>query len=187
MDISVDGIGLIATEKPKTQTIVVIVELYDQRIQASAQCVTVQQGTLKGNVVWRIGARFIQIAQAARSLIERFVRGSSPNATPERTQGVLPERIVRTILERMVKLGRLAPLRDDLHPLVKMTYAGKIQRSNQILNSFKIESRIVQDGKSTLYITQAYIDDGFTRLEVIPLDNGLAEIIPPTHKRKRPA
>jgi len=176
VDISVDGVALITPEELKTNRFVVTLEIGNRRVQAAAQCVSVQKGTLRGNIVWRIGARFVEIAREARALIDRFVRRLplAPDP-PQLTLGVFPESVTRRILAQLVQLERLAPPRWRMQPLVKMAYAGIIRRGKQLLHSVKIESRIVQAGATTVYHSQAYVSARLTNVEVVPLDNGVPE------------
>ena len=186
VDVSVDGVALISSEELKTRRFIVTLELDNKRVQAAAQCVTMQKGTLKGNVVWRIGARFIQIAREDRAIIERFVRRIPLNAAPQApTVGALPGNIIRAILDELIATGRLSRPNRGTQPLVKMTYTGVISRGNQNLHGVKIESRVVRDNTCTVFHTQAYVSERFTKIEVIPLDNGLPETIVPTAYRNR--
>lgn len=184
VDISVDGVALISPEELKTRRFIVTLEIDSKRIQATAQCVTMQKGTLRGNVVWRIGARFIQIAREDRQIIDRFVRRIPLNAaTAAPTLGALPGNVVRAILDELIATGRLSRPRHGMQPLVKMTYSGLIQRGTQVLHGVKIESRVVRENTCTVYHTQAYVSERLTKIEVIPLDNGLPEAILPTAAR----
>lgn len=189
VDISVAGIALISFEEPKARRFVANLDLENKRIQAAAEVVTVQKGTLRGNIVWRIGARFIEIAREVRALIERFVRHVplTANVPEQLLAGIFPESVVRAILDEMVKLKRLAPPRRGTQPLVKMTYGGVVHRGQEPFHSVKIESRIVHDEKCTVYKTQAYIGQRLMSIEVIPIDNGLPEHIVPTVRRASPA
>jgi hypothetical protein len=186
VDISVDGVALITTQEIKQRRILVTIDLDNKRIQALAQCVTAQKGLLKGNIVWRIGTRFIQIAREDRMMIDRFIKRLPLTAAPKPQQqyGMFPENVTRKILEELVALERLSPLRHGKQPLVKMTHAGVIQRAKQTMHSVKIESRVVREGTTTVYTTQAYVSDRLTRIELVPMDNGRLELIVPTALRR---
>jgi len=185
VDISVDGVALITNQELKQRRILVTLDLDNKRIQALAQCVTVQKGLLRGNVVWRIGARFIQIAREDRMSIDRFIKRLPLTAAPRpEYNGVFPDYVTKRILEELVVLGRLAPLRHGKVPLVRMTRVGVIQRAKQTMHSVKIESRILREGIMTIYSTQVFVSDRLTRIELVPLDNGRPELIVPTSKRK---
>lgn len=186
VDISVDGVALISDQELKTRRFIVTLDLDNKRIQASAQCVTMQKGTLKGNIVWRIGARFLQIAREDREVIDRFVRRIPLNAAAQASEvGALPGNVIRAILDELIATDRLSRPQHGTQPLVKMTYTGLLERGTQKLHGVKIESRVVRDNTSTVYHTQAYVSERFTKIEVIPLDNGLPEGIVPTAYRKR--
>jgi len=191
VDISVDGVALIATQEIKTIKMLVTIDLDNKRIEALARCVSAQKGKLKGKVVWRIGARFIDIARDDRMLIHRFVKrlpltvGPKPQHQEPQHQGLFPDSVIKNILDQLVRLGRLAPLDTGRQPLVKMTHNGIIERGKQKLYSVKIESRVVHDGITTLYSTQAYVSERLTKIEVIPLDAGRPDLIVPTSLRKR--
>ena len=188
VDISVDGVALITTQEIKQRKILVTIDLDNKRIQALAQCVTAQKGLLKGNVVWRIGARFIEIAREDRLLIDRFVKRLPLTAAqPQQQYGLFPENVTRKILEELVALERLSPLRHGKQPLVKMTHVGILARGKQTMHSVKIESRVVREGTTTVYTTQAFVSDRLTRIELVPMDNGRMELITPTALRKPPA
>lgn len=187
VDISVDGVALITTEEITQRPILVTIDLDNKRIQALAQCVSAQKGTLKGNIVWRIGARFVQIAREDRMLIDRFVKRLPLTAAPQPQQhGLFPDPVIKKILEELVRLERLAPLRHGKQPLVKMTHAGVTQRAKQSMHSVKVESRIVREGTTTIYATQVFVSERLTRIEVVPMDNGRPELIVATSLR-RPA
>ncbi len=188
VDLSVDGVALISTEEIKQRRILVTIDLDNKRIQALAQCVTAQKGLLKGNVVWRIGARFIQIAREDRMLIDRFIKRLPLTRTekPQTQHGIFPDNVMKKILEELVALERLAPIRHGKQPLVKMTHAGVIQRAKQTMHSVKVESRIVREGITTVYTTQVFVSDRLTRIELVPMDNGRPELIVPTSLRKAP-
>lgn len=187
VDISVDGVGLITTQELKQRRVIVTIDLDSKRIQALAQCVTAQKGLLKGNVVWRIGARFIQIAREDRMLIDRFIKRLPLTAAPKpQHHGLFPDNVMKKILEELVALERLAPVRHGKQPLVKMSHAGVIQRGKQTMHSVKIESRVVREGTTTVYTTQVFVSDRLTRIELVPMDNGRPELIVPTSLR-RPA
>ena len=173
VDISVDGVALICPEEMQARRFIVTLQLENRRVQAAAECVSVQKGTLRGHVVWRIGARFIELAREVRALIDRFVRRVPLNtASVLPMAGILPQEIVRKILETLVGLGRLAPPRRGMQPLVRMNYAGIVHRGKHLLHSVKVESRIVHEGAGTVYHSQVYLSERFTKIEVIPLDNG---------------
>jgi hypothetical protein len=190
VDISVDGVALISTQEIKTMKMLVTIDLDNKRIEALARCVTVQKGKLKGSVVWRIGARFIDIARDDRMLIHRFVKRLPLTAVPKpphqkpQHHGLFPDSIIKNILDQLVRLERLAPLHSGRQPLIKMTHHGIVERGEQKLHSVKIESRVVRDGTTTLYKTQAYVSERLTKIEVIPLDEGRPELIVPTSRRK---
>jgi hypothetical protein len=190
VDISVDGVALISTQEIKTMKMLVTIDLDHKRIEALARCVSAQKGKLKGNVVWRIGARFIDIARDDRALIHRFVKRLPLTAAPKQEHkkpqqhGLFPDSIIQNILNQLVHLKRLAPLHHGRQPLVKMTHNGIIERGKQKYHSVKIESRIVHDGTTTIYSTQAYVSERLTKIEVIPLDEGRPELIVPTSLRK---
>ena len=185
VDISVDGVALIATEEVKARKFLVTLDLDNKRIQALAQCVTAQKGLLKGNIVWRIGARFIQIAREDRMVIDRFIKRLPLTAAPKPpVQGLFPDNVMKKILEELVALERLAPVRHGKQPLVKMTHSGIIQRAKQTMHSVKIESRVVREGITTVYTTQVFVSDRLTRIELVPMDNGRPELIVPTSLRK---
>ncbi|MGH7717189.1 MAG: PilZ domain-containing protein, partial [Vulcanimicrobiaceae bacterium] len=150
VDISVDGVALISTEEIETRKMLVTIDLDNKRIQALAQCVSAQKGTLKGNIVWRIGARFIQIAREDRTLIDRFVkRLPLTPPKPQQQHGLFPDNVINKILHELVAIERLAPLRHGKQPLVKMTHVGVIQRAKQTMHSVKVESRVVREGTTT--------------------------------------
>jgi hypothetical protein len=190
VDISVDGVALISTQEIKTVKMLVTIELENKRIEVLARCVTARKGKLKGNVVWRIGARFIDIAYDDRMLIHRFVKrlpltvGQKPQHQEPQHHGLFPDSIIQNILDQLVRLGRLAPIQRGRQPLVKMTHNGIIERGKQKLHSVKIESRVVNDGTTTIYTTQAYVSERLTKIEVIPLDEGRPEHIVPTSLRR---
>lgn len=186
VDISVDGVALITTQEVKSRKFLVTLDLDNKRIQALAQCVTAQKGLLKGNIVWRIGARFIQIAREDRMVIDRFIKRLPLTAAPKvQTQhGLFPDNVMKKILEELVALERLAPLHHGKQPLVKMTHAGVIQRGKQTMHSVKVESRVVRGGITTVYTTQVFVSDRLTRIEVVPMDNGRPELIVPTSLRR---
>jgi hypothetical protein len=188
VDISVDGVALITTEEIKQRRILVTIDLDNKRIQALAQCVSAQKGTLKGNIVWRIGTRFVQIAREDRMLIDRFVKRLPLTAAPKLPQqhGLFPDNVIKKILEELVALERLAPLRHGKQPLVKMTHSGVIQRAKQSMHSVKVESRIVREGTTTVYTTQVFVSERLTRIEVVPMDNGRPELIVATSLRRPP-
>jgi len=186
VDISVDGVALISMQEIKQRRILVTIDLDSKRIQALAQCVTAQKGLLKGNIVWRIGARFIQIAREDRMLIDRFIKRLPLTAAPkpQPQHGIFPENVMKKILEELVALERLSPLRHGKQPLVKMSHAGVIQRAKQTMHSVKVESRVVREGITTVYTTQVFVSDRFTRIELVPMDNGRPELIVPTSLRR---
>ena len=185
VDISVDGVALISTEEIETQKILVTLDLDNKRIQALAQCVSAQKGTLKGNIVWRIGARFIQIAREDRMLIDRFIKRLPLTAAPKpQHHGLFPDNVLKKILDELVAIERLAPLRHGKQPLVKMTHAGTIRRGVQTMHSVKVESRVVREGTTTIYTSQVFVSERLTRIEVVPVDNGRPELIVPTALRK---
>jgi hypothetical protein len=186
VDISVDGVALISTREIKQRRILVTIDLDNKRIQALAQCVSAQKGTLKGNIVWRISARFMQIAREDRMLIDRFIKRLPLTAAPKpQHHGLFPDNVIQQILDRLITLGRLAPLRHGKQPLVKMTHVGVIQRAKQSMHSVKVESRIVREGTSIIYTTQVFVSERLTRIEVVPMDNGRPEQIVATALRKR--
>jgi hypothetical protein len=185
VDISVDGVALITTEEIKQRRILVTIDLDNKRIQALAQCVSAEKGTLKGNIVWRVGARFVQIAREDRMLIDRFVKRLPLTAAPKpQHHGLFPDNVIKKILDELVRVERLAPLRHGKQPLVKMTHVGVIQRAKQTMHSVKVESRIVHEGTTTVYSTQVYVSERLTRIEVVPMDNGRQELIVPTALRR---
>ncbi len=189
VDISVDGVALITNQEIKQRRILVTIDLDNKRIQALAQCVTAQKGLLKGNIVWRIGARFIQIAREDRMLIDRFIKRLPLTAAapkPPVQHGLFPDNVMKKILEELVALERLAPVRHGKQPLVRMMHAGVIQRAKQTMHSVKVESRVVREGTTTVYTTQVFVSDRLTRIELVPMDNGRPELIVPTSLRKAP-
>jgi hypothetical protein len=87
------------------------------------------------------------------------------------------------VLTKLVELKRLNPLRNGARPLIKVTQLGVTERGKHMAHGFRIESRYVHDGHTKLYVTQVYVSDSFTKIELIPLDNGLREVIEPTFRR----
>jgi len=172
LDISVSGIAFIAlTEIPAREMILTLDLGEQQRIQAGVACVTTQKGLLKGEVAWRVGSQFVRIAAKDRKLVERFVRGMPLNPRVHVEKKLVSDVAFLAILEQLVRLNRLAPLRGN-DPLVKVTAAGTIRRGRKTLQSLTLESSVVTKWGTVVYTNKAYIDERMGLVEVVPLDDG---------------
>lgn len=129
---------------------------------------------------WITGACFMQIEPADREFIACYVDGrpfydgnkllealERLRSEPDRADLWLPPELLRAMLERLVRIKRLAPLTARSHPLVRYHYDGSQTEGEHVMHLISIQSRFHEDGLVRRFTTRFSFDESGGNLQVL--------------------
>lgn len=129
---------------------------------------------------WLTGARFTKIENKDREFLEYYVQDkpyfSSSNLLkaleelrkrPDNADLILPRETLRLFLDKLVKMGRLSPIKERVQPLVKYRYQGTRLRRGMQMHVLQISSKIVKKDTPMVFTTRFAFDDTASVIDII--------------------
>lgn len=112
---------------------------------------------------WLTGSRYTKIDATDRMFIEMYVQGKA--YVPK--SKLVPSETLRRFLQRLVAMGRLAPLKAREEPLVSYRYQGTRRRGGADMHVLQIRSKIVKKDVPHVFTTRFAFDDTASIIHVI--------------------
>ncbi|MBV8285208.1 MAG: hypothetical protein JO175_11205, partial [Candidatus Eremiobacteraeota bacterium] len=80
---------------------------------------------------------------------------------------LLPIQLQRVLLAMLVERRRLAPLQDNVTPLVQYFYSGVVRFNNALVHRLTIQSKVVGPEGAEMYETRFVFDDQGGNIQIL--------------------
>lgn len=180
LDISAGGMCLL-TQEP------VAAPEYEVRASLDTRVVRVRVKTVwhdtvvhQGKSVWRYGMSFVGVASDDWDAIVRYCSDkpvaeenkaqeelAAVRMTPDDASRLLPTALQQRLLRMLVERRRLAPMQDNVTPLVQYFYAGAVHHDGRLMHRLTIQSKVVGPEGSELFDTRFMFDDKGESVQIL--------------------
>jgi hypothetical protein len=180
IDISGGGVCLLTQEPVTMDEFEVYATLDTYSVRARTKSVWQDMGTLGGKTVWRYGAAFTGIAADHWDAIIRYamdqevIEGNKAQRdleavrmSPDDANRLFPTELQDRLLNMLVDRRRLAPLQENITPLVQYFYYGLVLKKNGPRHALTIQSRIVGPEENETYETSFLFDESGTQVDIV--------------------
>lgn len=180
LDISGGGLCLLTQEPTGREEFEVRATIETKILRMRAKSVWQDTVTHQGKSVWRYGMRFTGISADDWDTIIRYTTDKpvaeankaqeelvSVRMTPDDASRLLPIQLQRKLLAMLVERRRLAPLQDNVTPLVQYFYSGVVRYNNQLVHRLTIQSKVVGPEGAEMYETRFVFDDTGLNIQIL--------------------
>jgi PilZ domain-containing protein len=180
LDISGGGLCLLTQEPTGMEEFEVRATIDTRVLRMRAKSVWQDTVTHQGKSVWRYGMRFTGISADDWDSIIRYTTDKpvqevnkaqeelvSVRMTPDDANRLLPIQLQRRLLAMLVERRRLAPLQQNVTPLVQYFYSGVVRYNNELMHRLTIQSKVVGSEGAEMYETRFVFDDQGTKVEML--------------------
>jgi len=180
LDISGGGLCLLTQEPTGLEEFEVRATIDTRVLRVRAKSVWQDTVTHQGKSVWRYGMRFTGISADDWDSIIRYTTDKpvqevnkaqeelvSVRMTPDDANRLLPVQLQRRLLAMLVERRRLAPLQENVTPLVQYFYSGVVRYNNELMHRLTIQSKVVGSEGAEMYETRFVFDDQGTKIEML--------------------
>lgn len=180
LDISGGGLCLLTQEPTGMEEFEVRATIDTHALRVRAKSVWQDTVTHQGKSVWRYGMRFTGISADDWDSIIRYTTDKpvqeankaqeelvSVRMTPDDASRLLPIQLQRRLLAMLVERRRLAPLQENVTPLVQYFYSGVVRYNNELMHRLTIQSKVVGSEGAEMYETRFVFDDQGTKVEML--------------------
>jgi hypothetical protein len=180
LDISGGGLCLLTQEPTGLEEFEVRATIDTRILRVRAKSVWQDTVTHQGKSVWRYGMRFTGISADDWDSIIRYTTDKpvqevnkaqeelvSVRMTPDDANRLLPVQLQRRLLALLVERRRLAPLQENVTPLVQYFYSGIVRYNNELMHRLTIQSKVVGAEGAEMYETRFVFDDQGTKIEML--------------------
>jgi hypothetical protein len=182
IDVSAGGISFLAREQIEQPEFDMLMKLDDVVLHARAKVMSETPTVFEGRRVFRYGMQFTGIAAdewdaVVRYTTDRPVAERESNLTgdlervrlsPDDAARLLPQTLQNKLFSILVQQRRLAPLDDNVLPLVQFFYSGVVRQDKLLLHHLTIQSKLVgPDDEQLLFETEFLFDDVGKNLKIV--------------------
>jgi hypothetical protein len=180
LDISGGGLCLLTQEPTGMDEFEVRATIDTKVLRMRAKSVWQDTVTHQGKSVWRYGMRFTGISADDWDTIIRYTTDKpvqeankaqeelvSVRMTPDDANRLLPVQLQRKLLALLVERRRLAPLQENVTPLVQYFYSGVVRFNNALVHRLTIQSKVVGPEGAEMYETRFVFDDQGTNIQML--------------------
>lgn len=180
LDISGGGLCLLTQEPTGKDEFEVRATIDTRVLRMRGKSVWQDTVTHQGKSVWRYGLRFTGISADDWDAIIRYTTDKpiaetnkaqeelvSVRMTPDDANRLLPIALQHRLLAMLVERRRLAPLQDNVTPLVQYFYSGVVRYNNQLVHRLTIQSKVVGTEGAEMYETRFVFDDQGTSIQIL--------------------
>lgn len=180
LDISGGGLCLLTQEPTGLDEFEVRATIDTRILRVRAKSVWQDTVTHQGKSVWRYGMRFTGISADDWDSIIRYTTDKpvqevnkaqeelvSVRMTPDDANRLLPVQLQRRLLAMLVERRRLAPMQENVTPLVQYFYSGVVRYNNELMHRLTIQSKVVGSEGAEMYETRFVFDDQGTKIEML--------------------
>ncbi|MDQ2873172.1 MAG: PilZ domain-containing protein [Candidatus Eremiobacteraeota bacterium] len=172
LDISGTGLCILTQAPVGRDEFEVRATLDNRMIRVRAKAIWQDTVTYQGKSVWRYGMRFTGVAADDWDAVIRYtsdqavVEGNKAQEqlttvrmTPDDANRLLPTRLQQRLLRMLVERRRLAPIKDNVTPLVQYFYSGVVRHDGKVMHRVTVQSKIMGDERGELHETRFVFDD----------------------------
>ncbi|HTU80843.1 MAG TPA: PilZ domain-containing protein [Candidatus Acidoferrales bacterium] len=180
LDISGGGLCLLTQDPTGRDEFEVRATIDARVVRLRAKSVWQDTVSHQGKSVWRYGMRFTGISADDWDAIIRYTTDKpvaetnkaqdelvSVRMTPDDANRLLPIQLQRRLLAMLVERRRLAPLQDNVTPLVQYFYSGVVRHNNQLVHRLTIQSKVVGPEGAEMYESRFVFDDAGTNIQIL--------------------
>ena len=180
LDISGGGICVLTQEPIGVPEFEIRASLGSRVVRVRAKTVWHDTVAHQGKSVWRYGMSFSGVSADDWDAIVRYC-GDKPvveenkaqedlaavRMTPDDASRLLPTQLQQRLLRMLVDRRRLAPMQDNVTPLVQYFYAGAFQQDGRRMHRLTIQSKVVGPEGSELFDTRFMFDDKGESVQIL--------------------
>jgi hypothetical protein len=180
LDISGGGLCVLTQEPVGRDEFEIRATIETRVIRMRAKAVWQDTVSHQGKSVWRYGMRFTGISADDWDAIIRYTTDKpvaeankaqeelvTVRMTPDDANRLLPIALQEKLLGMLVERRRLAPLQDNVTPLVQYFYSGVVRHNNALVHRLTIQSKVVGPEGAEIYETRFVFDDQGTSIQVL--------------------
>ncbi|MBV8489071.1 MAG: PilZ domain-containing protein [Candidatus Eremiobacteraeota bacterium] len=180
LDISGGGLCLLTQEPTGRDEFEVRATIDTRVLRMRGKSVWQDTVSHQGKSVWRYGLRFTGISADDWDAIIRYTTDKpvaetnkaqeelvSVRMTPDDANRLLPIQLQRKLLAMLVERRRLAPLQDNVTPLVQYFYSGVVRYNNALVHRLTIQSKVVGPEGAEMYETRFVFDDQGASIQIL--------------------
>lgn len=180
LDISGGGLCVLTQEPVGRDEFEIRATIETRVIRMRAKAVWQDTVSHQGKSVWRYGMRFTGISADDWDAIIRYTTDKpvaeaskaqeelvTVRMTPDDANRLLPLALQERLLGMLVERRRLAPLQDNVTPLVQYFYSGVVRHNNALVHRLTIQSKVVGPEGAEIYETRFVFDDQGTTIQVL--------------------
>ena len=180
LDISGGGMCLLTQEPTGREEFEVRATIETRVLRMRAKSVWQDTVSHQGKSVWRYGMRFTGISADDWDAIIRYTTDKpvaeankaqeelvSVRMTPDDANRLLPIQLQRRLLAMLVERRRLAPLQENVTPLVQYFYSGVVRYNNALVHRLTIQSKVVGTEGAEMFETRFVFDDQGSSIQIL--------------------
>ena len=180
LDISGGGLCLLTQEPVGGNEFEVRAILDNHVVRARTRSVWQDTVVHNGQSVWRYGGCFTGISADDWDAIIRYATDRAVDEankaqaeleavrmTPDDANRLFPAELQQKLLELLVERRRLAPLKENITPLVQYFYSGVVRHKNALLHELTIQSRIVGPEDVETHETLFLFDEQGANIQIL--------------------
>jgi hypothetical protein len=180
LDISGGGLCLLTQEPIARDEFEVRASIDARTLRVRGKSVWHDRVTHQGKSAWRYGLRFTGLSADDWDAVIRYTTDkpvaesnkaqeelTAVRMTPDDANRLLPIVLQRRLLDMLVERYRLAPLQENVTPLVQYFYSGVVRHNNQLMHRVTIQSKVVGTDGPELYETRFVFDDKGGSIQVL--------------------
>lgn len=180
LDISGGGLCLLTQEPTGRDEFEIRATIETRVLRMRGKSVWQDTVSHQGKSVWRYGMRFTGISADDWDAIIRYTTDKpvaetnkaqeelvSVRMTPDDASRLLPVNLQRRLLAMLVERRRLAPLLDNVTPLVQYFYSGVVRYNNELVHRITIQSKVVGPEGAEMYETRFVFDDAGSNIQIL--------------------
>ena len=180
LDISGGGLCLLTQEPTGREEFEIRATIETRVLRMRAKSVWQDTVTHQGKSVWRYGMRFTGISADDWDSIIRYTTDRpvaetnkaqeelvTVRMTPDDASRLLPIQLQGRLLALLVERRRLAPLQENVTPLVQYFYSGVVRYNNALVHRLTIQSKVVGPEGAEMYETRFVFDDQGSNIQIL--------------------
>lgn len=180
LDLSGGGLCLLTQDPTGRDEFEIRAAIESHPVRIRARAVWQDTVTHQGKSVWRYGMRFTGISADDWDAIIRYTTDKpvaetskaqeelvSVRMTPDDANRMLPIQLQRMLLSMLVERRRLAPLQENVTPLVQYFYSGVVRYNSQLVHRLTIQSKVVGPEGSEMFETRFVFDDSGGSIQIL--------------------
>lgn len=180
LDVSGGGICVLTQEPASADEFEVRASLDERTVRVRAKTVWHDTVVHQGKSVWRYGMSFTGVSADDWDAIVRYCNDkpvveenkaqdelAAVRMTPDDASRLLPTQLQQRLLRMLVERRRLAPMQENVTPLVQYFYAGTVPHDGRQMHRLTIQSKVVGPEGSQLFDTRFMFDDKGESVQIL--------------------